>query len=210
MNVRDDFADIYLGARAKCFGYRLQPLSVAHLLYLSASKNPIATGHKFGPEHLLHAAKSCSGKVHKTRSGIYSIKPPKVSIRDSARLGIARGSKKYFTKQVQVFAAYWRYYLTGVEKAETARIPKPLSSPAILAQAIKASLSFGEERAWSMPYNLLSNTLEILNELEGGDTRFVADKDTLAEIQAELDKADEAGRELAAKIKARGGFNKTP
>lgn len=61
-----------------------------------------------------------------------------------------------------------------------------------------------------MPYNLLSNTLEILNELEGGDTRFVADKDTLAEIQAQLDKADEAGRELAAKIKARGGFKTTP
>jgi len=202
--VRKDFSSVFTPGEWRVFGYRLQPLSAAHILHLCAAENPIPAGQPVDSASLLYASKTCSRPIVANK-GLWSPKPFTSSMRDSARAGWASTRKTYFEKQAKEFAGYWRAYQFTPEKMQEQGIPKTVSAPGVLAIVAHMIPKVGEARAWSMPFNALVLLSEMQAEIEVGGIRFAADSEEEDSILAALKMAEQKGRKMMAEMEEKHG-----
>jgi hypothetical protein len=191
--MQDGFAEAALNTNHKAFGYALQPLSAAHLFYLEAVRSPVFTRNQASVSDLLFAAKVCAEPV-RLIGGTYRVPDPKPSLWDMWQFFLNTAFPKIFNRNSLAWVIYATDHMTTAAKMDTPDLVlQAASSPGILASVIRGSKLFSEGRAWSMPYGLLRNYIDIEDELAGGSIRFCPSEEEQEQIQAELEAADAAG-----------------
>ena len=198
------FAECAIYNTHRAFGYKLQPLSTAHLLVLEAIGSPVFSGEGCGVADMILAAKICAAPVSLVDGAYIPAVDIKATFRDKARCGWLTGSPRRLNRHLRAWRAYVRDYLTFPGKYETpGKEPKLLTAPAVYAATVAGMKLFGEYRVWSMPYGLLRACLDVRAESMGAEVKFLPDEKEQAEIERQLKEAEEAGKRLLAEMERR-------
>lgn len=209
--MQDGFAEAVLGTRHVVFGYRLQPLSAAHLLYLEAAGSPLVLeGETIAPVDLLASCKICACPI-RLRNGSWI---PSTRFGDGPRLkwgpvdawrwARANTRKDMFLRRMKSWKGYVEDYLATPSKMHTpGNSPRQMSAPAVFASALIGSKYFGEQRAWSMGYGLLRTYLDVMDEARGGTVAFEPDEREAQRIEEAFDIADRNGAEILKQMQSK-------
>jgi hypothetical protein len=196
--MQEGFAEAVLGGRHKVFGRNLRPLSSAHVFFLQAVECKVFEDDgNATAEDLLLAAKVCSSPIRLVNGSYVPAWKPRATVRDLWRLAWSMVYPSRFKRECQAWVTYCEDYLMTPGKMETpGKTALPVSAPAVFSMVCMGIPLFGEERAWSMPFGLLSAVLEAKAEADGAEIRFERSEKELAEIEESLMEAEKAGAEL--------------
>lgn len=199
------FAESLFNTGHRIFGYRLQPLSAAHLVALEELVPALMNGDAFLPEELLLTVKLCSSSVS-LRKGVY-LPDWRSSLRlswwDKMKLFQMRATKA-FRRASQAYAAYWADYMSMPVLGGTLEgFGQMITAPQILARVTKVIPLVGEARAWSMPFGMLVWISDTHDELQGAPIRFEPDDQQASVIDQELAEVDRLGKEFEAQLNVR-------
>ncbi len=193
--MQDAFAEAAINRRHRVFGYALQPLSAAHVLFLQAIRSPVILGDRLSPVDLQTALKVCESRIELREGAYVPAMLPKPGVLDQWRLAKLSVSTFAFYRACQQWVAYWEDFCAVPEKYDTpGHQPKSLTAPAVFSLVIQACQFVDEARAWSMPFGLLRSYVDVWHECQGGEVRFAPDEEEEAEIEKQLAEAEEAGR----------------
>ena len=200
------FAEAVLGGVHRVFGYRLQPLSAAHLFAMDAAKLPMMRDEKgITAEGLCLAAKICSSRIRLIDGAWQPAVKWKASLMDAYRVQVCHYSESYLNQQAAAYADYLADYTQSPEKlklvATKEKPGKDLTSPRLFSIVTRAIPLLGEQRAWSMPYGLLQTYLEVQAELDGAEIAFAPDEAELSAIEEALKLAEENGRKILEELR---------